>query len=127
MGGGEKHSPDVAKGPPLDLIAGLAVTPADATGAEAVGKQERSFCARAKSIEFSAQAGVGLEIGQVVGLTAGAPPLVTSLGQQVGTVAPEAERAMAGCLELGYEMSGVVESLDAAKTAGRLRVSGQLG
>jgi hypothetical protein len=115
MGGGEHHKRDVAKGPPVSGIGELG------GGAPA----EVDACAAPRTVDFllvgAAQAGA------FVTVLAGAPPRVFASTGQIGMLVEQAAGGVQACLERGYEMTGVIEVLDATSGTGRLRISGQLG
>ncbi len=83
-----------------------------------------SFCAKTQKVPFSAEGSVSP--GEQVRLIVGKPPTVRSrTGVQIGLVSGPAAAAMRNCIELGYEMAGVVSSLSADRRSGELVITGR--
>jgi hypothetical protein len=115
MGGGERRKRDVAKGPPINGLGELG------GGAPA----EFDVCAVPRTVGFVVTGAA--HIGAPVTILSGAPPRVLAGTGQIGMLMEQAAEGVQACLDRGYEMTGVVEAVDAAGGAGRLRISGQLG
>jgi hypothetical protein len=66
------------------------------------------------------------QVGALVTVLAGAPPLVFAGTGQIGVLVEQAAEEVQACLDRGYEMTGVIEAVDVTGGTGRLRISGQL-
>lgn len=115
MGGGERHKSDVSKGPPVSGIGDLG------GGARA----EVDVCAAPRTVDFLVTGAA--QAGAFVTVLAEAPPRVFASTGQIGVLVEQAARGVQACLERGYEMTGVIEAIDATNGTGRLQISGQLG
>jgi hypothetical protein len=115
VGGGERSKPDVAKGPPVNGLGELG-------GAV---QADVDVCAVPRTVEFVITGAA--QAGGLVTVLAGGPPRVFGATQQIGVLVEDAAAGVQACLDRGYEMTGVIETADAASGTGRLRISGQLG
>lgn len=123
MGGGTKFTADAAKGKPFDLLA--AIAEARKTGEAGSVAQAAEFCAQTHAVPFLAVDSARPAAGTPVRLVLGEPPRVISGSDEIGTVKGPIATAMRGCLTLGYEMAGSVESFDTQARAGRLTIAGR--
>lgn len=83
-----------------------------------------SFCAKTQKVPFNAEGTVSL--GQEIRLIVGKPPAVCSrTGEPIGSISGPAASAMLNCIELGYEMAGVVSSLSGDRRSGQLVITGR--
>lgn len=115
MGGGEKHTPDVLKGPPRDVRAQL-----EGAGAD----EELDACERPRVVEFLASRPA--QAGTLVMVLAGNPPAVVDGSGQIGVLAGDGVTGVRECLQRGFEMTGILESAAGSGALGRLRLTGQL-
>lgn len=115
MGGGERHKSDVSKGPPVSGIGELG----------GGVPTEVDVCAVPRTVEFRVTGAA--QAGAFVTVLAGAPPRVFASTGHIGVLVEQAAGGVQACLERGYEMTGVIETVDATSGTGRLRISGQLG
>lgn len=93
-------------------------------GAGSANGASGSFCAKTQKVPFDAEGSVSL--GEEVRLIVGKPPAVRSkAGTQIGSVSGPAAAAMRNCIELGYEMAGVVSSFSADQGSGELIITGR--
>lgn len=134
MGNGPSKSPDppkrrvesplaVAKAMKEAKTVPLGPTTGSGLGAGSASGASGSFCAKIQKVPFDAEGSVAL--GEEVRLIVGKPPEVRSkAGSQVGLVSGPAAAAMRNCIELGYEMAGVVSSLSADHGSGELIITG---
>lgn len=122
MGGGTKFTGDVQKGKPFDLLA--AIAEAGKAGESGSVAQAAEFCAQTHAAPFRASAGARPAVGAPVRLMLADPPRVISGGIEIGTVDGAIAIAMRGCLTLGYEMSGSVDSFDPQQGSGVLALAG---
>jgi hypothetical protein len=67
------------------------------------------------------------QVGALVTVHSGAPPSVFAGTGQIGLLLEQAAERVQACLDRGYEMTGVIEAVNATGGTGRLRISGQLG
>lgn len=111
MGGGRRNKRDVAKGPPVSGLGG--------------GQADIDVCAAPRTVEFVMTGAA--QAGGLVTVLAGAPPRVFGGAEQIGMLADQAAAGVQACLERGYEMTGVIDTVDTTSGTGRLRISGQLG
>jgi hypothetical protein len=115
VGGGERHKSDGAKGPPVSGLGELG-------GGEPA---EVDACASPRTVDFLMTG--ASQVGALVTVLAGAPPLVFAGTGQIGVLVGHAGQGVQACLDRGYEMTGVIDAVDATSGTGRLRISGQLG
>lgn len=115
MGGGERHKSDVLKGAPVSGVGELG----------GGGPAEIDVCARQRTVDFRISGAA--QPGAFVTVLAGTPPYVFAGGGQIGVLVGSSAEGVQDCLERGYEMTGVIEAVDATSGTGRLRISGQLG
>jgi hypothetical protein len=88
------------------------------------GGASGSFCAKTQKVAFTAEETVSL--GEEIRLIIGKPPTVRSrTGVQIGSLSGSAAAAMRNCIELGYEMAGVVSALSADHKSGELIITGR--
>lgn len=135
MGNGPSNSPDPPKRrieSPLAIARVLkesetvALDPSTGSGGGAGSATggSGSFCAKTQKVHFDAEGSVSL--GEEVRLIVGKPPTVrSSAGKQIGSVSGSAAAAMRNCIELGYEMAGVVSVLTADHRSGELIITGR--
>lgn len=135
MGNGPSKSPDPPKRrveSPLAVARAmreaktvpLGPAPGSGGGAGSANGASKSFCAKTQKVPFDPEGAVSL--GEEVRLIVGKPPAVRSKsGAQIGSVSGPAAAAMRNCIELGYEMAGVVSSLNADHSSGELIVTGR--
>jgi hypothetical protein len=118
MGGGSKHSQDVPKGPAHNILAELAAlgTPGFSDAVE--------FCAQSHRVEFLAVDGSAVAPGQVVELVPGEPPRLVSGKDAIGEVQGEIAKALNGCLNLNYSLSGTIDSFDLTTRLGTATLVG---
>jgi hypothetical protein len=115
VGGGKRNKRDASKGPPVNGLGEL--------GGGALA--EVDVCAAPRTVEFLMTGAASA--GALVTVLAGAQPRVFVSAGQIGVLVGQAGAEVQACLEQGYEMTGVIETADAADGTGRLRISGQLG
>jgi hypothetical protein len=115
VGGGERHKSDVAKGPPVNGLGELG----------GGGPAEVDACAAPRTVDFLMTG--ASQVGALVTVLAGAPPLVFAGTGQIGVLVEQAAEGVQACLDRGYEMTGVIDAVDATSGTGRLQISGQLG
>lgn len=112
MGGGIKYGQDAPKGPPRDILAELA-----ALGTPGF-RDAVQFCAQSHHVEFHAADGNTPHEGQVVELETGDPPRLVAGGSTVGEIRGNIGRALNGCLDLNYSLTGSVDSFDPESRVG---------
>ena len=122
MGGGTKTTADVQKGKPFDLLAAIAEAARAGEGGSIA--QAAEFCAQTHAVPFRAIEGAQLVLGSHVRLVLDEPPRVIGADGEIGTVDGAIAIAMRGCLTLGYEMTGTVDSLDEDHDHGVLAIAG---
>lgn len=123
MGGGRKFNSDVVKGPPRDPLAAL-LGELPLGGPEKDAEWAYSFCEQRHRVEFAITAAVTPSAGSSARLVLGEPPSVVIDGAVVGALDGTTTKAMRGCLQLGYEMAGVVIAADVASRRGVVEVQG---
>lgn len=123
MGGGRKLSSDVAKGPPRDPLAAL-LGELPLGGPEKDAQWAYAFCEQQHRVEFVITAAEAPSAGSPVRLVLGDPPSVVVDGAVVGALDGTATKAMRGCLQLAYEMTGVVITADPSTRRGVVEVQG---
>ncbi len=135
MGNGPSSSPDPPKRrveSPLAIAramkeaktAGLGPPSGAGAGTASANGGSGSFCAKTQKVPFDAEDSVSL--GEEIRLIVGKPPTVRSYaGKQIGSVSGPAAAAMRNCIELGFEMAGVVSSLSADQGSGELIITGR--
>lgn len=135
MGNGPSKSPDPPKRrveSPLAVAKALReaktvpLGPATGSGmgAGSANSASGSFCTKTQKVPFDTEGSVAL--GEEVRLIVSKPPAVRSKdGMQIGSVSGPAAVAMRNCIELGYEMLGVVSSLTADHGSGELIITGR--
>jgi len=122
MGGGTKSTSDVQKGKPFDLLE--AIAEASKLGELGSVAQAAEFCTEMHTVPFRVNAGERPAAGTPAHLVLADSPLVLSAGNEIGVVDGPIAIAMRGCLTLGYEMSGTIESFDAQRGRGVLSIAG---
>jgi hypothetical protein len=83
-----------------------------------------AFCEQQHRVEFIVTAAQIPSTGSAVRLVLGEPPSVVVDGAVVGVLDGTAAKAMGGCLQLAYAMTGVVITVDPATRRGVLEVQG---
>lgn len=124
MGRGPRLADDPPMKEPLDLVA--VVDRQEEQGL--VGASSPAAideCEREQEVPFDLAGAVGVDVGDEVKLCAGEPIAVVSGGKKIGTLIGSANRAMQSCNDFGYQMSGVVASLDTRHGNGLIVVSGE--
>lgn len=122
MGGGTKRTPDAPKGEPFDLLG--AIAEAGKAGAAGSVAQAAEFCADLHSVPFRATASSPAAGAPVRLVLAETPLVVDATGAEIGIVEGPIAIAMRGCLTLGYEMRGTIESFDPHLGRGTLAIAG---
>lgn len=135
MGNGSRNLPDLPKRrveSPLAVAQAMKEAKTVSTGpitGSGVGTNQTngasgSFCAKSQRVPFDTEGSVSL--GEEVRLIVGKPPTVRSkAGIQIGSISGPAAAAMRNCIELGYEMAGVVSSLNTSHSSGELIITGR--
>lgn len=123
MGGGRKFNSDVAKGPPRDPLAAL-LGDVPLGSPESDAQMAYAFCEQQHRVEFIVTAAQMPDAGSSARLVLGDPPSVVVDAEVVGALDGTATKAMRGCLQLGYEMTGVVITADPGTRRGILEVQG---
>lgn len=125
MGGGQKFSDDIRKGPPRDVLRELFGDGGAPQTRDPVAAAY-NFCEQEHRVPFRAGDGIAPPVGVEVDLSLGDPPLVVRGGQTIGVVAGDIAAAMSGCLAIGYRMSGTITAFDAQSRVGAVTVRGAL-
>lgn len=117
MGGGPKENLDVRKRGPYDLKG--------SSEAHSEQDEDLGFCEQEMLIPFSGDAEKFVFKGLAVTLVPGVELLVRSIRNEIiGRVAQANGAAALACIEIGFEMRGVVEDFDDSNSTGKLRLRG---
>jgi hypothetical protein len=124
MGGGRRRRRDVPRRGGRDLLRSVAEI--GAAGAANGGSlaMAAEFCAREHRVPIRIEASQPPARGDPVRLVSGNPPIVMNGAGQIGAVLGAAASALNGCLELDWEMTGRVESVNPAAREGLIVVAG---
>lgn len=123
MGGGNKWSDDVRMSQPVDVISMTAEAKQEGDAANGSFEQATSFCASEHEVPFRSLDDQIVDVGTQVQIAISAT--VVSRGVTVGEVHEDWAKAMQGCLEMGYRMSGTVLAFNPENGTGTLRVAGK--
>jgi hypothetical protein len=70
------------------------------------------FCGQVHEVEFQFMDGAAARVGQAVSLAPGAPPILLAGSRAIGQVIGEVGRALNGCLQMKYALTGAVDRVD---------------
>jgi hypothetical protein len=126
MGGGPRHREDVRKAPAADII-GAVRSAQLAAGSGGSLPNATEFCVRPHRVSFVLLGPNGFAPGASVRLEQrheGLDVVLADGSAVLGRVADGRSAALIGCLQLGFELEGSVETIDVEAKSGEVLVSG---